>query len=335
MTGNKLGGAVAVTGGAGFIGLNLVTRLARDGRQVVALHHSPLDPIARVVAREYAGSVLFARCDVRDTAALREAIKIHNVRDIIHAAAITSPVQVDPMAMLDVNLRATQALLDLAGERSLRRLIFVSSAGVFRSAETKQPLPEAYPVTMDHPYAIFKVAAERLVAHYRGLDGIDATSVRLGFVYGPYERPTTSRTAMSSVYQAVARARRRQPIVTMGPMVERDWTHAGDVARGVAVLLAHPGPVADLYHIGVGRNYTMRETLETIAALMPGTAIHWVDDPRRATIPVGLANRRAALGIDRARRDLGYEPHFSLREGIIDYVAYLDRTETETVPGRT
>ena len=256
-------------------------------------------------------SLFTATCatNTRSTTVLSE----HDVVDVVHAAAITSPAHESTLAMLDVNLRATQVLLDFAAEQPLRRLVFVSSAGVFRSAESVTPLDEAFPVTMEHPYAIFKVAAERLVAFARRERQVDATSVRLGFVYGPYERPTGSRTAMSSVYDAVALARRGEPIVAMAPEVGRDWIHAADVARGVRMLLDHEGPLAPLYHLGTGRNSTMRETMETIAALIPGTVLRWTDNASEANVVVAEENRRAPLGFARAQADFGFTPAFSLR----------------------
>jgi nucleoside-diphosphate-sugar epimerase len=320
---------VAVTGGAGFVGLNLVTALAEAGHTAIALHHSPLDPVADRVRRRFA-NVVFVPCDVRDEGALTTTLIAHGAEDVVHAAAITSPEHESTLAMLDVNLRTTQVLLDLAAARPLRRLVFVSSAGVFRSAESATPLDEDFPVTLGHPYAIFKVAAERLVDYARRERHVDATSVRLGFVYGPYERPTGSRTAMSSVYEAVALARRGEPIVAMAPRVGRDWIHAADVARGVALLLAHDGPLAALYHLGTGRNYTMSETIDAIAALVPGTVVRWTDDAAEANVVVAESNRRAALGYERAQADFGFTPSLSLRDGIRDYLAFLDMTERES-----
>lgn len=326
-------GIVAVTGGAGFVGLNLVAWLAGEGRRVVALHRSPLDDVAERVARKHAGAVSFVRCDVRDREALAATIAAHGVRDVVHAAAITSPAADETMAMLDVNLRATQALLDLAAAGRLRRIVVVSSAGVFRAAAMGAPLTEDDPVTMDQPYAIFKVAAERLVAFARRARGVDATSVRLGPVYGPFERPTASRRAMSTVHEAVALVRRGEPIVAIGPEVGRDWTHAADVARGVALLLDHDGALAEVYHLGIGRDYTMRETLATIADLVPGTTVRWTDDPERANLGVGLTSNRPPLGIERARADLGYEPSFPLRDGVRDYLGWLDASERRSAAG--
>ena len=267
---------------------------------------------------------------MRDGHALATVLIEHGVNDVVHAAAITSPAHESTLAMLDVNLRATQVLLELAAERPLRRVVFVSSAGVFRSAESATPLDEAFPVTMEHPYAIFKVAAERLVAFARRKRQVDATSVRLGFVYGPYERPTGSRTAMSSIYEAVALARRGEPIVAMAPEVGRDWIHAGDVARGMLMLLDHEGLLAPLYHLGPGRNSTMRETMETIAALVPGTVVRWTDDASKANVVVAEENRRAPLGFARAQADFGFAPAFSLADGVRDYLEFLANADRKS-----
>jgi UDP-glucose 4-epimerase len=320
---------VAVTGGTGFVGLNLVAALADAGHTVIALHHSPLDIVAERVRRRFA-DVVFVHCDVRDEGALAATLDAHGVDDVVHAAAITSPEHECTLTMLDVNLRTTQVLLDLAVRHPLRRLVFVSSAGVFRSAESASPLDEDFPVTMQHPYSIFKVAAERLVDFSRRERHVDASSVRLGFVYGPYERPTASRTSMSSVYEAVALARDGETIVAMAPHVGRDWIHAADVARGLVQLLEHDGPTAALYHLGTGRNYTMRETMDAITGLVPGSVVRWTDDAGEANVVVAEGNRRAALGYARAQVDFGFTPSRSLRDGLRDYLAFLDATERES-----
>lgn len=317
---------VLVTGGSGFVGLHIVAWLANEGWSVIALHRSPLDTVAERVQTRFGDRITFLRGDVRDPTTLREAIRDHRVTDVVHAAALTNPAVEDTATMLAVNLGAAQTLLDLAVAERLHRLVFVSSAGVFRTAEGETPLAEDHPVTMNHPYAIFKVAAERLVGYYREQHKVDASSIRLGPVYGPYERPTESRTAMSPIYEIVQAARRGTPIVAIGPDVGRDWTHGDDVALGVSLILNHQGPVADLYHIGIGRNYTLRETLATVANVIPGTTIEWTDDVETATLNVGLSNRRAALGIERAQHDLGYAPRFDLQRGLEHYLSYLDES---------
>jgi nucleoside-diphosphate-sugar epimerase len=77
----------------------------------------------------------------------------------------------------------------------------------------------------------------------------------------------------------------------------------------------------------------MRETVETIAALVPGTRVRWTDDATEANVVVAADNRRAPLGFDLARADFGFEPRFSLEDGLRDYLAFLQATEREAAKG--
>lgn len=312
---------VAVTGGAGFVGLNIVEALLAEGHHVVVLDRA-VDAHAQAVFDAAIDRVAVVPLDITDSAALERALVDNGVTDVVHAAALTNGPGRITLPMLDVNLRAAQVLLDLAATLPLRRLVIVSSAAVFRSP-SGPPLPEDAPVTMEHPYAILKIAAERLVTYARQTDGVDAFSVRLGNVYGPHERPTGSRVHMSTVHHAVALAMAGQPIIATAPDLGRDWTHAADVGGGVALLLALPRPGHDLYHLGIGRDFTLEETLAAVAAAVPGTRITWVDDIDQTNIPLSITNRRPALGIDRAERDLGFIPRYDIQAGIAAYVARL------------
>lgn len=312
---------VAVTGGAGFVGLTIVEALLAAGHHVVVVDRA-VDAHAQAVFAAAVDRVAVVPLDVTDSAALERALVDNGVADVVHAAALTNGPGRITLPMLDVNLRAAQVLVDLAVTLPLRRLVVVSSAAVFRPP-SGPPLPEDAPVTMNQPYAILKVAAERLITYARQADGVDAVSVRLGNVYGPHERPTGSRVHMSTVHDAVALARAGEPIVATAPELGRDWTHAADVAAGIALLLAHPRPGHDLYHLGIGRDFTLRETLDAIAAAIPGARVSWVDDVDATNIPLSITNRRPALGIDRARRDLGFAPRYDIRSGIAAYVQHL------------
>lgn len=313
---------VYVTGGAGFVGLRLVEHLARRGRSVVSLDRSPPDRVARSVAARFDDQIRFQACDVRDADALGDIIAASGGADVTHAAAITSGSAQQTLAMLDLHVRATQVLIDLARNGHIRRLVVLSSAGVLQSLDDAETLPEEYPVTLDSAYAITKHAAERLV-HLARLEGVDAVALRLPAIYGPFERPTGSRTRMSAVFEAVRLARAGTPIVASGAEARRDWTHAGDIAMGIALVLQAGTLEHGLYHLGAGQGYTTRETLEIVSSAIPGTRIDWVDDPATANVPVSTGRGRAALGIDRARDELGFVPGFTLESGIRNYIASL------------
>ena len=244
---------VAVTGGAGFVGLNIVEALLAAGHHAVVLDRA-VDAYAQAVFEAAIDRVTVVPLDITDSAALEGALVDNGITDVVHAAAITNGPGRITLPMLDVNLRATQVLLDLAATLPLRRVVVVSSAAVFRQT-SGPPLPEDAPVTMEHPYGILKAAAERLVSYARQADSVDAFAVRLGNVYGPHERPTGSRANMSTVHHAVGLALAGQQIVAAAPDLGRDWTHAADVGEGIARLLAHPRPGHDLYHLAVGRDF--------------------------------------------------------------------------------
>ena len=313
---------VVVTGGAGFVGLHLVEHLARQGRSVVSLDRSPPDRMARDVAARFGDQIRFQSCDARDAGALAAIIAAMGSADVVHAAAITSGSAQQTLAMLDLHVRTTQVLIDLAGGGHIRRLVVLSSAGVLQSVDEAEMLPEEYPVTLDSAYAITKHAAERLVYLAR-VEGIDAVALRLPAIYGPYERPTGSRTRMSAVFEAVHLARAGTMITANGPDMKRDWTHAADIAMGIALVLQNGTLDHGLYHLGAGQGYTTRETLDAVVAGTPGAGLTWVDDIDDANVPVSTARGRAALGIERARDEFGFEPGFSLESGIREYIAYL------------
>ncbi len=324
------GGVVAVTGGSGFLGLHIVEALTRAGHDVVSLDVAPPDDLARSVASAIAsdsgsGSITFRQCNLRDLGALRTAITTDAIQDVVHAAALTNPVGRANLAMVDVHVRATQALLDLAYAESLRRVIVLSSAAVLRSPEAVGTLDEDYPATPVGTYAITKQAAERLVDDARTADGLDAVALRLPALYGPYERPTGSRNYMSIIHDAVRMALAGTTLSANGAGLMRDWTRAEDVAEGIRLVLTAPPPAHSLYHLGVGRGFTHRETLESVRDAVPGAELRWVDRPDDANLPSSETNPRAALGIGRARSEFGFSPRFGIGDGIAEYVESLCR----------
>ena len=142
---------VAVTGGAGFVGLNIVTALAEAGMpwwRSISRHSMPWPRVHGGVTTGR-WSLFIATCAMNT----RSQPCSTSTTSLMSCMPQPSPHRAheSTLVMLDVNLRTTQVLLDFAAEQPLRRLIFVSSAGVFRSAESVTPLDEAFPVTYGAP----------------------------------------------------------------------------------------------------------------------------------------------------------------------------------------
>ena len=234
--------------------------------------------------------------------------------------------------MLDVNLRATQVLRSRRPRR-LRRVVFVSSAGVFRSGESATPLAEDAPVTMEHPYAILKVAAERLVAFARG----GAERRRHGGA--PRLRLRAVRAAHRQPHRDVQRLRGgwrwRGGGSRSWPRGRRSGATGSTRAtwRAASSCCSTTTDRSPLYHLGTGRNYSMRETIEMIATLVPGTRVRWTDDAREANVVVAN-NRRVRVGV---RPGAG---RFRIRAAVCvagrsaHYLAFLQAMEHEAAKGR-
>jgi nucleoside-diphosphate-sugar epimerase len=191
-------------------------------------------------------------------------------------------------------------------------------------------------VTEDAPlggvglYAVTKQAAERLCERYEQLHGVTVVSARLGWVYGPMERPLAgSRERMSVVYESVSAALAGRELCLAELDAVRDWVYAGDVARAVAILLAMEDPPHRVYNVAGPRGYTHREMLETLRHIVP-LRYRAADGEHPPNVPEALTRRRRApLSIEPLLADTPYRPEIELETGLRMYVDWM-RT---AVPG--
>jgi UDP-glucose 4-epimerase len=198
---------ILITGGLGFVGINLVRFLAdQPGTTVFAADLAYPDEVASSFLRPVADSLIFAHLDITDRQAARSLIEDQRITHIVHAAAITATDEqeaANPTGVVDVNLGGTLNVLDAAiAAPAVERLIHVSSSGVYSvdSAVLPSPLPEDGPLAMDNLYAITKYSSELLTRRYAAVSGKMMTSVRLASVYGPMERSSGSRPRTSGSF---------------------------------------------------------------------------------------------------------------------------------------
>ncbi|MGZ5141898.1 MAG: NAD-dependent epimerase/dehydratase family protein, partial [Burkholderiales bacterium] len=189
--------AVVVTGGAGFVGLNIVEMLLQRGHDVVLLDAGQLPAGAERAFHQYRSTLLFERSSVLDGESVDAIFHKHSVERVIHAAAITSgPSREarDPSSIVEVNLRGTINVLEAARKYGVQRVVYIGSGAAY--GESLYRLPRLYEETASVPtslYSITKHAAERMCMRLRELWSIDVVCVRLGTVIGPWERDTGVR----------------------------------------------------------------------------------------------------------------------------------------------
>jgi nucleoside-diphosphate-sugar epimerase len=302
---------ILVTGGLGFVGINLGKALAElpQAQVILADLAQPSEAMQQFLAPAGA-RVSFAQLDVTDRESLRGLVTEAGVTHLVHAAAITaSPAQeaARPTLVVDVNLGGAVNALDVAlTSPTVQRVVMVSSSGVYAPPQQSGPVDEDHPLDRGNLYSVTKRNAELLAERYAAISGKPMISVRLASVYGPMEQPKSSRTHVSLVQRLVDATRADQPVRLYGPHVSRDWVHAGDVGRAIARLLTAPRLSHTVYNISSGLPTPFGELAEHFVP--HGLCPLWVKKPQEAEIAQEGSHARAPLSITRLLGDTGMTP---------------------------
>lgn len=317
---------VLVTGAAGFVGLNIVRRLAERGAAVLALARRPPDAETLGFLEPVAGLVRFAEGDVRDRAGLAALVAREGVRRIVHGAAVTAAEaeRDDPAGFVDVNLGGTLNVLEAARLAAAERVVLISSSAVYGApADPARLIREDDPLQIGGLYTICKQAGEQLCRRYGELYGLSAVAGRLGTAYGPMERPTGSRSAMSQVHTLLHAALEGRRLQIYGADRLRDVCYVDDVADAFCALalaerLSHP-----VYNVSAGTAHSLRAIAAAVAELVPGPSWAPAATPEDADLAVRPPGERGSLDLGRLRADLGFAPRFTLQDGLARYLAWL------------
>ena len=303
-----------VTGGAGFIGSNLVEALLRHGDDVVVLDDfSTWRRENLSLAPEWAGAgggtFRLVEGDMRDADTCREATAGANF--VLHKAAIPSVQRSvrDPVLTNAVNVQGTLLLLEAAREAGVKRFVFASSSSIYGESETL-PKVETMPSAPISPYGLQKLAGETYCLLYHGLYGLPTVALRYFNVFGPRQNPESEYAAVIPRFIAAALEGGRATVYGDGEHT-RDFTFVENVVRA-NVLACEAGPEAcgRFYNIACGQRISLIKLLRQIGEIV-GHAVP-VDhvDPRPGDI------RHSLAGIDQAADRIGYRPVVDLEDGL-------------------
>jgi UDP-glucose 4-epimerase len=316
-----------VIGGAGFVGLNIAARLARQGHEVQVLDRAPPTATLLEALGEVRSSIQFIPGDVTVPESVAAAIT-PRIDAIVYGAAITADAARDaaePERILAVNLGGLVAVLRAARAAGARRVINLSSGSALgRAVEGRQLLDEtllADPVSL---YAITKHASERVTDRLAELWQMDAVNVRLSSVFGPFEYATGVRDTLSSLGQIMMAATRGTPAILARPGM-RDWIYAPDVADAIALLLGAPTLAHRLYNIAPGQSWTALAWGEALARLRPSFACRLAARGEAATIDLFAASDRPPLSAARLKEELGWTAAHGLEASLADFDAWSRR----------
>jgi len=322
--------ATLITGGSGFIGLNLAERLLGVGEDVTLFGHTPPPPAALADFASLPGRLSVCVGDVRSAADLDTAFDVATVSRVVHAAAVTASVErerTDPRAIMDVNLQGLIDVIETMLRKKVSRILLASSIAVygFPAAGPDGTLTEQEcvpsPTTL---YGISKLAAEQTAARLAQLHDLSLTIVRIGPAFGPWEHYSGVRDVLSPQWQSADLARAGLD-VQLSRSATGDWLYARDAAEGLALLLEAPNLGHQLYNLGAGLTWALDDWIAGLAERAPGFALR---PPRAdgagATVRVQTAVDRPPMSIKRLSADTGYTPRFDLPASLADYMDWLD-----------
>ena len=300
---------VLITGGAGFIGSNLVRQLVADGNDVTVLDNllsgfrSNLDPFPEV---------RFIEGDIRDGVAVAEAIK--NAEVVFHmAASVGNKRSIDhPLIDADINVMGTITVLEAARHAGVRKIVASSSAGIFGELKTL-PIKEDHPVEPDTPYGSSKLCMEKECLAYAKLYDIEAVCLRYFNVYGPNQRFDAYGNVIPIF---VFKMLRGEGLTIFGDGEQtRDFVNVKDVVQA-NIKAAMSRGVSGAFNIGSADRITINrlaELLRVTSGIEPQVVY---GPPRPGDVLHSLAE------ISAAHNSFDFAPSVSMEEGLKDYMSW-------------
>lgn len=317
---------IFVTGAVGFVGLNIVRRLAERGVDVVGLTRREPDAAIWRFLKPVRSRVQFVTGDVGDREQLIRLVRNAGTRRIIHGAAITSAdlERADPAGFVDVNLGGTLNVLEAARLTQAERVVLISSSAVYGAPrDPARLIHEDDPLQIGGIYTICKQAGEALCRRYGELYGLSAVAGRLGTAYGPMERPTGSRAVMSQVYALVHGALEQRELRIFGAERLRDVCYIDDVAEAFSSLVLADTLHHPLYNVSAGTAHSLQQIAAVVQDLLPGLRWQPTETPATADLVVLPPSERGALDLSRLYAEFGFRPQWSLEAGLARYVQWL------------
>jgi UDP-glucose 4-epimerase len=304
-----------VTGGAGFIGSHVVDALVTRGDHVTVVDDLSTGKRFNVSWAQEQGARLIV-ADIRDAGAVGNILADAKPEVVFHLAAQMDVRRsvADPAHDASVNVLGTIAVLEAARTAGVRRVVNSSTGGGLYGNTDVLPTPEGPPIRPLAPYGQSKLAAEGYCELYTRLHALSTVSLRYGNVYGP-RQDVHGEAGVVALFCGCL-IENRTPIVYGDGRQTRDWVDVSDVVR--ANLLAAGSDLAGPINIGHGRETTVLELIEALDEVSNGA----MPEPRFAPERPGEV-QRSCLNVERARRELGWEAHVSLRDGLQTILAGL------------
>jgi UDP-glucose 4-epimerase len=301
---------VLVTGGAGFIGSHVVDCLVKENCAVRVLDDLSSGRLGNIQEHLTSDKVEFVKGDVRDALVVRKSLE--GIDAVVHLAALISvPGSFEnPILTFDVNLFGTLNLLRSCVQKRIGKFVFVSSCAVYGDPKIL-PVNENVKVNPISPYAESKLVGERYCLGFSERELLKLVVLRFFNVYGPRQGLNEYSGVIT---QFIDRLKQGKPLLVYGDGSQtRDFVNVKDIANAVLASLK-TGVSNDVFNVGSGKSTSINELAKTVSELVDKNLDIHYEDPRTGDIKHSYAD------ISKAKKFLGYEPKFSLSDGLRELV---------------
>ena len=297
-----------VTGGAGFIGSNLVRYILAKGHDVVVVDNFATGKRRNIA--DFLDKVEFVEGDIRHRPTMDKAVA--GAAAVFHEAALGSvPRSVeDPATSHDANVNGTLTVLEAARAAGVRRVIFAASSSAYGNRD-ESPKHEAMAPLPVSPYAASKVACECYMRAYAACYGMETLSLRYFNVFGPYQDPEGAYAAVIPAFVSHILQKQR-PVVFGDGEQSRDFCYIDNVCEANWLAANAPAEACDgaAINIACHAQTSLNEILAMLTELMNSDIKAEYADPRPGDVKHSLAD------VSLAKKTIGYEPKVFFADGL-------------------
>ncbi len=295
-----------ITGGAGFIGSNIVKELIRRNENVRVIDNFSTGYRENIVP--FFNKIELIEGDIRSYHIVNNAVK--DVDVILHQAALPSvPRSIkDPLTTNEVNVVGTLNILDAARENNIKKIVFASSSSIYGNNENL-PLHEDMMPNPISPYAISKLAAEKYCQAYNNIYGLKTICLRYFNVFGPNQNPNSQYSAVIPKF-IKAFIKNERPIIYGDGEQYRDFSYVSNIVEANLLAANSDFDSGIVLNCACGGRITLNQLVYELNDLFKKKIKPKYTEKRIGDIKYSYAN------IDKAKRILGYKPKVNFKEGL-------------------
>jgi UDP-glucose 4-epimerase len=301
-----------VTGGAGFIGHNLIRALLDEGHTVRVLDN--LSTGKRDNLGPFQDRIELIEGDLRSYHIVHEAVR--NIDVVFHQGALPSvPRSVkDPITTNQVNVEGTLNLLDAAQDTGVRRVVYASSSSIYGENDRLPKKEDMTPQPIS-PYAVAKLAGEKYCQVFTRTYGLETVCLRYFNVFGPGQDPQSEYSAVIPLF-ITAFLEGRQITVHGDGEQSRDFTYVDNVVNANLLAAEAKDAPGEVFNVACGDRISLNQMLDHLRTFTEVDVDVVYGDSRPGDVKHSMAD------IEGARKILGYEPLVSVAEGLRRSVEY-------------